>query len=44
MKILENLAPNVKLLNGFLGILIIGLVGMLIAIVVIMLLWAVGVF
>jgi len=44
MKMLEKLSPNVKFLNGFLGIMVIGLVGMLIAIVVIMLLWAVGVF
>jgi hypothetical protein len=43
MKMLEKITPNVKVLNGFLSMLVIGLIGMLIAMVVIMLLWIVGV-
>jgi len=43
MKMLEKLTPNVRVLNGFLSMLVIGLVASLIAIVIIMLLWSVGV-
>lgn len=35
---------NAKLLNGFLRVMVIALIGILIAVVITMLLWAVGVF
>ncbi len=47
MKMEQNIsteARNAKLLNGFLRIMVIALVGILIAVIVTMLLWAVGVF
>jgi len=44
MKMLQNLSPNAKVLNGFLSFLVLALIAGLIAIVAIMILWAVGVF
>ncbi|MFK7813531.1 MAG: hypothetical protein AB8B59_13645 [Maribacter sp.] len=40
----QELAPGVKLLNGFLSVMVTVLVGILLAVVVILILWAVGFF
>jgi len=40
----QQITQGVKLLNGFLSVMVVGLVGILLAVVLAMILWAVGIF
>lgn len=40
----QQITPGVRILNGFLSVLIVALVGILLSVAVALILWAVGVF